>query len=212
MAGTGDWGFAGDEGPATEAWLSEASGIAVKDDVLYIADTDNNCLRAVGADGVIRAHAGTMEPGFVDGPGAEARFRRPQRLYADGDWLYVADADNHAVRRVRLDTGDVETIAGTGEAGFDGDGGAATAARLRTPYGVYARDGVVWIADSGNNVIRRVDADGLIETIAGTGDEGYAGDGGAPLDATFAFPVDVTLDGDAVLVADMKNGAVRRIR
>jgi DNA-binding beta-propeller fold protein YncE len=211
-AGTGDWGFAGDGEDAREAWISEAAGIAVDDGSLYIADTDNNCLRAVGEDGAIHAVAGAMEPGLVDGAADVARFRRPQRLHADGGFLYVADADNHAVRRVDLSTGEVETIAGTGVDGYDGDGGPATSATLRTPYGVVARDGVVWIADSGNHVIRRVDAEGIIETIAGDGVEGYAGDDGPPLLARFAFPVDLALDGDAVLVADFKNGAVRRIR
>ncbi|MFZ5477532.1 MAG: hypothetical protein ACOZNI_12220 [Myxococcota bacterium] len=212
VAGTGDPGFAGDGGPATEAWLSEASGIAVADGVLYVADTDNNCLRAVWPDGTIESLAGAMEPGLADGVGGGARFRRPQRMHADGGYLYVADADNHAVRRVDLATGRVDTIAGTGQAGYDGDGGHALEASLRTPYGVVARDGVVWVADSGNHAIRRIDADGTIETVAGTGEEGFSGDDGPPLDARFAFPTDVALDGDDLLVADFKNGAVRRIR
>jgi sugar lactone lactonase YvrE len=211
-AGTGDIGYDGDGGDATLATLSEASGLAVGDDgALYVADTQNNAIRVV-EDGVIRTLAGAAEAGFVDGVGAEARFSGPQRIAVGEGTLYVADANNHAIRAVDLTTGAVTTVAGTGARGYAGDGGAANAALLMYPYGVnVGSDSALWIADSGNNVVRRV-RDGLIETVAGTGVEGFTGDDGPAVDATFAFPVHMVEHDGSLYVADMKNGAVRAVR
>ncbi len=211
-AGTGDVGYAGDGGDATLATMSEAAGLAVgPDGALYVADTQNNAIRVV-RDGLIDTLAGGGDAGFVDAAGAEARFSGPQRLVVGDGVLYVADANNHAVRAVDLATGAVTTVAGTGTRGYDGDGGPATAAALSYPYGVnVGPDGALWIADSGNNVVRRV-VDGVIDTVAGTGEEGLAGDGGPALDATFAFPAHVLAKDGDLYVADLKNGVVRVVR
>jgi serine/threonine-protein kinase len=214
VAGTGDEGYTGDGGPANVAWLSEAAGIAVGDDgTLYIADTNNNCIRYVGTDGIIETLVGAAEAGLVDGTGTDARFSGPQRLaFADGA-LWVADSNNHAIRRVGIADRAVTTVAGTGVSGYTGDGGVATAATLSYPYAVeLGPDGALWIADSGNNVVRRVDPDGTITTVAGTGVEGLTGDDGPALDATFAFPAHLTFDRDDLIVADLKNGVVRRVK
>lgn len=208
--GTGEQGYAGDGGDAQTAQISESAGLAVGGDAIYVADTQNNVIRVVRA-GVISTLAGGAEAGFVDGVGAAARFSGPQRLSLEDETLYVADANNHAIRAIDVRTGDVTTVAGTGVAGYDGDGGDARRAALTWPQGVTAVEGVLWIADSGNNVVRVVH-DGTIETWAGTGREGYSGDGGDPVSATFAFPAHVLVRDDGVFVADMKNGAVRVVR
>jgi sugar lactone lactonase YvrE len=216
-AGTGDEGYAGDGGPADAAWLSELGGIAIArdagaGDTLYLSDTGNNCIRVVDPDGTLRTLAGAPEPGFVDGAGTDARFSAPQRIdYADGA-VYVADAFNHAVRRVDAATGAVTTVAGTGTPGYTGDGEDARLATLNYPYGVTVdRTGGLLVADSLNNVVRRIDADGIITTVAGTGEKGLSGDDAPALSARFDFPVHaIADDAGGFYVADQGNGVVRR--
>ena len=211
-AGSGELGYGGDGGDALLATMSEGAGLAVDDaGALYIADTQNNAIRVVRG-GIIDTLAGNGEAGFVDGVGRDARFSGPQRITAHDGVLYVADANNHAVRAVDTATGTVTTIAGTGVRGYEGDGGPAIDATLSYPYGVEpAPDGTLWVADSGNNVIRHVSG-GQITTVAGTGVEGLTGDGGPALHATFGFPVHTVLDGADLYVADLKNGVVRVLR
>lgn len=207
-------GNAGDGGPATSAWLSQARGVAAGDDGrVWISDTDNQCVRVVEADGTLHHVAGGAEPGFVDGGALDARFALPERLRVGPDGaVWVADAQNHAIRRIDPETFDVETVAGTGEEGFSGDGGPATAARLAGPTGVWPLPGGDFlIADSENHRVRLV-RDGVIETLAGTGAAAFAGDGGPPWEAALNFPADVRAEGPDVYVADMLNGAIRVIR
>lgn len=211
-AGSGEVGYAGDGGDALSAAMSEAAGLAVDDaGTLYVADTQNNAVRVV-RDGVIETLAGAPEAGFVDGVGAAARFSGPQRLAVHDGVLYVADANNHSVRAVDTATGAVTTIAGTGARGYTGDSGPATSATFFYPYGVnVGADGALYVADGGNNVVRRV-VDGVVETLAGTGEEGLTGDDGPALDATFAFPAHLVVHAGDLYVADMKNGVVRVVR
>src|SRR5690606_11872569 len=109
--------------------------------------------------------------------------------------LYVADTVGHRVRKVEP-SGTISTVAGTGNGGFSGDGGAATDAELSFPRAV-ALDGAgnLYIADMGNHRVRMVDVDGDITTFAGSGEQGFAGDGGAAVDAAFQYPADLTFDG-----------------
>jgi streptogramin lyase len=175
--------------------LSQAFSIALADDgTLYIADTDNRCIRAVTTDG-------TIVP-VVDG------LSRPEHIrWADGA-LWVADAGDNQILRVDPASGEMTVIAGSGEPAYTGDGGPATAAALNDPWGVTVVDGEVWIADSGNAAIRRVGTDGIIETVAG-GTQGYA-DGPAE-DAAFCLPTDVVAGDGGMYVADYCNGVVRRL-
>jgi len=214
-AGSGEIGYAGDEGPAQDAVMDYNSGVAVHPDGrLFIADTSNHVIREVGTDGIIRLLAGSPgENAYVDGALAEARFDEPQRMHVDGDLLYVADTRNHAIRRIDLVAGTVSTFAGTGEAGYSGDGGPAAEARLDTPWSVTVDgEGAFWVADSNNHVVRRIDSEGTIETIAGTGTAGGLLDGKDPLESTFNFPSDTVIGADGNLyVADMLNSAVREV-
>ncbi len=211
----GQLGYAGDGGPATGALLSELRGVAAGDDGrVWLADTQNHCVRVVDADGTIDLAAGDVVPGLVDGGPEEARFAMPERLRVRDGAVWVADTQNHAIRRIDAETFEVETVAGTGVAGFGGDGGAADEALLDAPTGVWPLvDGGFVVADSLNHRVRWVDADGVITTIAGTGQPGFAGDGGLAVDARLNWPADVVADEDGtVYVADLANGAVRALR
>lgn len=210
----GEAAHGGDDGPALSARMKDPSGVTVGDDgVVYISDAGNHCLRAVGPDGTMRALAGTpMTPGFIDGMGPTA-LNLPQHIrYHDG-FVYIADSQNHAIRRYEVATGNLTTVAGTGTGAFSGDGGLAIEAALNRPYGVYPLDdGGLLIADSGNNRIRHVSPEGVISTIAGNGEQSWSGDEGDAVEAALAFPVDmITDDRGDVWVADMANGIIRRI-
>lgn len=213
LAGTGDIGFTGDGGPALEADLSEAAGLGVSaDGSVFVADTDNHCVRRIDADGArIDRVAGGAGSGLADGD--VPMFRGPQRVLATEDALFVADTYNHAVRRIDTATGVTTTIAGDGQPGHEGDGGLAVDARLAEPHGLaLAPDGSLLIADAANARVRRVRPDGTIETILGTGEVGEARDRVDALEATLQFPADVLVGDDGDLyVADMQNGVVRRV-
>lgn len=170
VAGTGQPGGGGDGGPATNAGLRSPWAVAVNaaGDV-YVADTGNHRVRRVGRDGTIATVAGTGQPGFSGdgGPGAAARLEAPYALAVDPSGaLYIADAGNARVRRVTTG-GIITTLAGTGRFGFGGDGGPASAARFGDVLGLAAaRDGT-YVADTGNDRVRVVNAAGVVNTFAG---------------------------------------------
>ncbi len=182
VAGNGNWGFSGDGGPATAASLNYPVGVSVAaDGSLYIADTYNGRIRRVGPDGIITTVAGNGQLGLFGrrwpGDGGEPEHPFGVAVAADGS-LYIADIENHRIRRVGPD-GIITTVAGNGQRGFSGDGGPATAAGLHHPTGVaVAADGSLYIADYDNYRIRRVGPDGIITTVAGNGNYGFSGDGG----------------------------------
>ena len=219
IAGTGEPGYGGDGdgGPATEARLFRPGGLAVDGSGnLYVADTLSNRIRKIDSEGVITTIAGTGERGYGGdgGPAAEAQLNSPDGLVLDGSGnLYVADASNHRIRKIDSE-GMITTIAGTGESGYGGDGGPAAEAQLRFPYGL-ALDGSgnLYVADASNHRIRKIDSEGMITTIAGTGESGYGGDGGPAAEAQLGFPYGLALDGSGNLyVPDSTNNRVRVIR
>lgn len=207
-------GDEGDGGPPLGALFMQLEGLAVADDdAIYVVDSLANRVRKI-ADGVVTTVAGTGEAGFMGdgGPATAAGLHWPSALaLADDGDLYIADTFNHAVRRIAGD-GTLTTVAGTGVEGSDGDGGPATAARLSQPYGVaVAADGAIYFTDRGNFKVRRVAPDGVIDTIAGTGERGSEGDDGPATAASFGHLGRVALDGDSLLVADQSNSRVRRV-
>jgi sugar lactone lactonase YvrE len=223
VAGTGAPGFTGDGGPAAQAQLNEPAGIALDaDGNLYIADTGNHRVRRVDTAGIITTIAGTGSPGFAGdgGPAALAQLNQPTAVVADGNAkLYVADTGNHRVRTISLGGGPIATVAGTGAAGFSGDGGPGTGAQLNAPSGLaYDAEGkALYIADTNNNRVRLVEQSGVIATVAGTGVPGFSGDGGPAAQAQLNAPVGIEYDviaGDAnrdLYVADTANHRVRKI-
>ena len=216
VAGTGDYGFGGDGGPATAARLASPTGIMLDvDGSLLIADKDNQRVRRVSRNGVISTVAGTGDRGYSGdgGPAIDAELGDPTSIALDGDGrIYLVDVFNNCIRRIDHD-GTIRTVAGNGKAGGAGDGGLATAAQLSRPGGVVADSaGRLYIADNDNNRVRRVDGAGIITTIAGTGKAGFSGDGGQAIRAQLSEPAAIELDDEGRLyVADLKNHRIRRI-
>jgi sugar lactone lactonase YvrE len=180
---------------------------------LYISDIGTHQIYKLTAPGKVAVVAGTGEPGFSGdgGPAAKAQFFAPHDIAFDPQGnLIVADSLNHRIRRIDK-SGIVTTIAGTGVSGYTGDGGPAAGAQLNGPQSVtFDREGALLIADTFNNVIRRIDASGTITTIAGSA-PGFSGDGGASLAALINLPFDAVAGPDgAVYIADGANSRIRR--
>jgi PKD repeat protein len=215
MAGTGDPSFGGDGGPAALASLNEPRDSAVgPDGSLYVTDTFNNRLRRIATDGTISTIAGTDIQGYNgDGiPASEATLSWPHDVAVDADGvIYVADSNNHRIRRIGVD-GIITTIAGVGVSGSTGDGGPAVEARIMNPKSVAVHAGVVYIAGLDDKV-RAIALDtGVITTIAGSGAQGFGGDGGPALEAQLDTPQRLQVDSTGtVYVADTQNHAIRRI-
>jgi hypothetical protein len=198
VAGNGSNGFFGDGSPATNAWLYNPVAVAVDSfGNLYIADEGNNRIRQVGTNGIIHTIAGNGSNAyFGDGaPATNASLFSPTGVALDAlGNLYIADRDNNRIRRVGAN-GLINTFAGSGTNGYAGDGGTATNANLSTPEAVAVDTlGNVFIADSGNTRIRKVGPDGIIITVAGSGNAGYYGDGGPATNAFFESPAGVAVD------------------
>jgi hypothetical protein len=208
--------FDGDGGPATAALLSNPfSGIFDSSGNFYIADRSNHRVRKVDTSGIITTFAGNGIVGFSGdgGPATAAQFNFPSALAFDSSGsLYISDLLNHRVRKVDS-WGIITTVAGTGIAGFSGDGGLATAARLNGPRGVaFDSLGTLYIADQNNHRVRNVDASGFITTVAGNGIVGFSGDGGLATAAQLNFPGDIAFDSLGNLyIADRSNHRVRKV-
>ncbi|HEY3825849.1 MAG TPA: putative Ig domain-containing protein, partial [Bryobacteraceae bacterium] len=216
VAGNGHSGYSGDGGRAVNAQLSAPQGTAVDGSGnIYVADIGNNRIRRIDPNGVITTIAGTSAygSGGDSGSALSAQFDAPRGVAIDRvGAVYVADTFNNRLRKISP-SGVITTVAGTGVAGYSGDGFAANGAQLNTPYAVATdQTGNVYIADSGNNVVRKISPGGLINTFAGTGASGYSGDGGPAIGALLNFPVSVASDsfGD-VYVTDLDNFAIRKI-
>lgn len=216
LGGTGAAGYSGDGGPAVSAQFNYPIGVAFDASSLLIADSANSRVRRIDQSGVVTTVAGTGLPendGGRDVPAAEASFAGPYGVAvgADGS-VYVTELVGNRVRRIRPD-GTVTTVAGTGQPGYGGDGGPATSARLNGPAGVaVAADGSVYVTELKGHRVRRVGADGVITTVAGTGEAGFSGDGGPGAEAELSAPAFCTIGPDAGLyVSDSGNGRVRRI-
>jgi sugar lactone lactonase YvrE len=214
VAGTGARAFSKDGGQASASALVRPLALAVGPaGEIYIAE--GNRIREVKKDGLIETFAGTGTPGSGGdgGPAAQGQLNMPQGLAVDSAGnVYIADTLNHRVRRVSAD-GTITTVAGTGEAGYAGDGKPGRDAKLNLPTGLAIGFGdTLFIADTGNNVVRQIALDGAIQTVAGTGEAGYRGDAGDALDAVLHAPGGIAFDAEGNLyIADTLNQRVRRV-
>ncbi len=217
VAGTGIAGYSGDGSAATSAQLNTPSCVTVDDSGnVYIADTNNYRVRRVSTSGIITTVAGigSYSSSGDGGAATKAALAGPTGLAMDASGnLYIADAAASRIRKVSP-VGTISTFAGTTAGfGYSGDGGPAVNAQLASPWAV-AVDvaGSVYVADAGNHRIRRISADGTITTVAGTGAEGFSGDGGPARGAQLDWPRGVALDAAGNLyITDTYNYRVRKV-
>ncbi len=198
----------------TAARFNNPFGITTDGKNIYVADTGNNMIRSIViSSGVVKLLAGISNPGSADGDSATARFNAPRGMTTDGDYLYVADTGNHMIRKIIINAtkgtiGTVTTLAGATTSGNIDDTG--TVARFNTPVGV-ATDGTsLYIADSKNHTLRKINPlTGAVTTIAGTGVTGATNGTGTA--ASFNTPTGVTTDGTSLFVTDYNNNLIRKI-
>ncbi len=218
VAGTGEPGYSGDGGPATQATLYEPYSLAIDSDgSIYVVDRLNAVVRRIDRDGIISTVAGTGEPGYSGdgGPGHQAQLREPNDCFLDGrGGLLIADIQDQRVRHLDIASGVITTFAGNGEKARGGDGLPANRASIMGARAV-CTDGAgnTYIAEREGNGVRVVGADGIMGTLAGADAErGYSGDGGSALDATWGSPKGIRCDAEGnIIVVDTENHAIRRI-
>jgi len=216
VAGTGVAGFGGDGGPAVEAQLGNPTAVALDGrGNLYVADVYNLRVRKVDLDGIIATVVGTgcSDTQTEDRPAADANLDSAYGIATDAESnLYVLSRGHSKILKVGSD-GLAKRVVGSGIPGFGGDGGPANEAEIFNPCHL-AEDstGALLIADSGNRRVRRVSLDGVIDTIVGTGEAGFAGDGGRAIEAQLGFPSAIAVDrDDNVFIADFTNHRIRRL-
>jgi sugar lactone lactonase YvrE len=217
------FGYKGDGGLATAAELYGPYDVAVdKDDNIYVVESQNAIIRKIAAGtGIITTVAGRGpdHKGYAgdNGPATEAHLHTPQGIAVDDSGnLYIVNSGNNAIRKVDASTGVITTIGGTGQFGYDGDGKQATLAKLHAPSRVAVdHNGDVYIADQGSHVIRKITtATGIINTLAGTGGvPGYSGDGGPAIVARLSSPQGVAVDAEGnVFITESGNSVIRAVK
>ena len=218
VAGTGESGYSGDGGPATQATMQEPYSLQVDGNGdIYIVDRLNAVVRKVdAATGIISTVAGTGEVGYSgdEGPGDKSMLREPNDCFLDGKGgLLIADIQDQRIRRLDLASGIISTFAGNGEKERSGDGKPALEASFLGSRAVCMDSkGNSYIAEREGNGVRKIDASGTMSTVAGTGERGYEGDGGPALTATWGSPKALRCDAqNNVVVVDTENHAIRLI-
>lgn len=219
IAGTGEKGYSGDGGPATQAQLNEPYELrfATNGDI-YFVEMVNNIVRKIdGQTGIISTVAGTGEKGYSGdgGQATEAAFHRPHSiaLSEDDRYLYIADIQNHRIRRVDLQSGMVTSIAGNGEKKLPVDGETIAGKPILGPRALFLEDGQLWIALREGNSVWRLDlSDGRIHHVAGTGKSGFSGDGGSAKTATMNGPKGIAkAPNGRIYIVDTENQTIREI-
>ena len=228
FAGTGRAGYAGDGGSASQSQLNNPFGIARgPDGALYVCDMANHAIRKVTPNGTISMVAGTGRRGFSGdgGPASKAELNEPYEVRFDrAGNIFFVEMQNHLVRRIDAETQIISTVAGTGQAGFSGDGGPAIRAAFRQPHSIQLdQSGDLYVCDIGNHRIRKIDMKtGIISTFAGTGQKTATPDGsrieGTPLNGPRAIDFDsagnmwlALREGNAVYRLDLKAGTIHHV-
>ena len=215
LAGTDHGGYAGDGGPATKARFNHLHNVAISPQgQFFLSDSSNHCIRVIDSkNGQVETYAGHPQAGFAGDGGdrINARFREPicVTLTPDASKLLIADIRNYRIRQIDLATGEVKTLAGTGKRGRPREGALASESTLLDPRAVAADSrGNVYILERAGNVLRMIDTEGRLYTVAGTGEQGFQD--GPATEATFYEPKHICIDPqDRVYIADDKNNAIR---
>jgi sugar lactone lactonase YvrE len=219
IAGKGTAGFLGDGGPAVNAQINNPSAIAVDGaGNIFFADSDNNAIREINlSSGAISTIAGTLGQGGYSGDGSAANaalLSSPKGFAFDANNnLYIADTGNNVIRKVNASSGTINTIAGSGIAGFSGDGNFATSGQFNAPWGIaISGDGSFYIADFYNNRIRKINSAGMLSTVAGNGNASYSGDGEFATVASLNSPASIAIDpAGSLYIADSENNCIRKV-
>lgn len=218
VAGTGTAGFSPNGTTAVAAELNSPSAILIDGaGNIFFTDTGNSAVREiVAATGLIETIAGTGATGYTGDGGAAtaAQLNHPEGIAFDATGnLYISDTGNNVIRKLSALDGTISTIAGTGTAGFGGDGGPATSALLNQQWGIsFGTDGSMYIADFLNNRIRKIDTAGIITTVAGNGDANYYSDFDLATTAALDHPASVVVDAaNDLFIADSENNVVRKV-
>jgi len=217
IVGNGVSGYSGDSGPAASAQLKAAQSVALDSaGNLYIADDNNHRIRKVDRNGIITTVAGNGTGGYLSdgGPATATELQYPADVALDTSGnMYIADTNNNRIRKVDHQTGLISTFAGTGTATYSGDNGPANLAAVNAP-GALTVDtvGNVYIYDTSNCRIRKVDLSGTITTVAGNGTNGYSGDNGPATSAriSMGYGLAVNAMGD-IFISDGGNVRIRKV-
>ena len=214
FAGNGQQGDPPQDVPAIQATIKSAETMVFDDEGrVFVVDHQHGVVLRIH-NGRLTRVAGTGERGYGGdgGPAIHALFNKPYDIARDTEGnLYVADANNHLIRKITPD-GKIDRYAGTGSRGYSGDGGPARDAQLNRPYNITLHpEGGLLIGDSENDVIRRVDAAGIITTVVGTGERGYSGDGGPAEAAQLNAPQFMQVIGDQLYIGDEHNHVIRMV-
>ena len=223
IAGTGTIGNSGDGGAATSATLNEPFQVSIIKGNLYFSDYANHSVRKINLNtGIITTVAGTGISGYSGDGGlaTAATMNHPcgitvvsNTTIESTDDIYIAESGGNVVRKIAGNTGIITTATGTGVAGFSGDGGPATAAKIDNPVDVICDIyNNVYVSEHGNNRIRKIDGStGIITTVAGTGTAGYSGDGGLATSANLNSPCGMSMDATGnIYFADRLNSIIRK--
>lgn len=208
----------GNGGPATNAMMFTPASLALDSSGnLYIAVINDSQIRKVDTTGIISCVANNVGNTYYTGdntPAINAGLSYPEGVAVDASGnIYIADTFDYRIRKINISNGTITTIAGTGTAGYSGDGGTATTAKLNSPYGVTVNAGgpIFYVADSGNHCVRKI-TNGVITTLAGNGTSGFGGDGGAATNAFLNLPGSISLGiSNNLFVADQGNNRIRKI-
>lgn len=224
VAGNGARAYGGDNGPATAAYLGNPYDVAVDGQGrILIADTRNGRIRRVEMDGSLRTLAGTTLPWDAgegrwdkgdNGPANSASFGGIEAVAVDRqDNIYVGDVTFGRIRKIDAQSGVITTIAGVGTSGYSGDGGPATRARIGAPTAIcFDRAGDLYFADRSSHAVRRIDGEGIITTVVGCGQAGFAPDGEVATAARIDTPYGLTVaPNDTLYFADSRNNRVRLV-
>lgn len=212
LVGNGSKGFSGDGGPAAVAQLNNPYAVARgPDGWLYICDVDNQRIRRISPDGIISTYAGNGQKGYAGdgGPATKASLYEPYELAWDrAGNLFFVERMNHSVRRIDAKLGTITTVAGDGTAGFRGDGGPATGARLNQPHSLaFDAQGNLLVCDILNHRIRMIDlTSGMITTWSGTGQKQTAASGSPITGSSLNGPRAMALAPDGVIWLALREG------
>jgi sugar lactone lactonase YvrE len=215
VGGNGTFGYSGDGGAATSATINNPNNVTLDAaGNLYFSDEGNNAVRKINTSGIITTIAGVGSAGSSGdgGPATAAGIYTPSGLAFDATGnMYIAEFIGHRIRKINT-SGTISTIVGNGTGAYTGDGGPATAAQLKNPWGIVCdAGGNLLICDNNNHCVRKINSSGVISTIAGTGVSGFSGDGGQATSARLSYPEGIAIDASGNIYIGELNHRIRRI-